>query len=63
MLDVYVLGVQTITVGFKTKVNTFFDIAVVWKRKRRNERGSRLHFGKILQTTYQEVLWTQWNPI
>ncbi len=29
--------------GFKTKLNTLFDIAVVWKRKRGNEGGSRLH--------------------
>ncbi len=42
--NVYVKGVRLIPVGFKTKLNTFFDIAVVWKRKRGNEGGSRLHF-------------------
>ncbi len=29
-LNVCVHGVRTIPVGFKTKLNTFFDIAVVW---------------------------------
>ncbi len=28
--NVCVHGVRTIPVGFKTKLNTFFDIAVVW---------------------------------
>ncbi len=44
MLNMYVHGVRTIPVGFKTKLNTFFDIAVVKKRKRGDECGSRLHF-------------------
>ncbi len=35
-LNVYVQGVRLIPVGFQTKLNTFFDIAVVWKRKRGN---------------------------
>ncbi len=32
-LNVYVQGVRTIHVSFKIKLNTFFDIAVVCKRK------------------------------
>ncbi len=43
-LNVHVQGVRLIPVGFQTKLNTFFDMAVVWKRKRGNEGGSRLHF-------------------
>ncbi len=35
-LNLYVQGVRLIPVGFQTKLNTFFDIAVVWKRKRGN---------------------------
>ncbi len=31
-LNVYVQGVRLMPVGFQTKLNTFFDIAVVWKR-------------------------------
>ncbi len=50
-LNVYVQGVRLIPVGFQTKLNTLFDIAVVWKRKRRNEGWSRLHFAR-----YSEVL-------
>ncbi len=61
--DVYEQGVRAIIVDFKTKVNTFFDIAVVRKRNWRNEEGSRLHFGKIFLTTYRKVLWPQWHPI
>ncbi len=59
--DVYVQGVRLIPVGFKTKLNTLFDIAVVWKRKRENERGSRLHFCKLFLSTHREVLLTQDN--
>ncbi len=44
---------------FKTKLNTFFDIALIWKRKRGNEGGSRLHFCKIFLSTRREALWTQ----
>ncbi len=44
-----VQGVRLIPVGFQTKLITFFDIAIVWKRKRRNEGGSRLNFSKIFQ--------------
>ncbi len=58
-LNVYVQGVRLRPVGFQTKLNTFFDIAVVWKRKRGNEGGSRLHFCKIFLSTHREVLWTQ----
>ncbi len=57
--NVYVQGVRLIPVGFQTQLNTFFDIAGVWKRKRGNEGGSRLHFCKILPSTHREVLWTQ----
>ncbi len=45
-LNVYVQGVRPIPVGFQTKLHTFFDIAVVWKRKRGNDGGSRLLIGK-----------------
>ncbi len=58
-LNVYVQGVRLIPVGFQTKLNIFFDIALVWKRKRGNEGGSRLHFFKLFLSTQQEVLWTQ----
>ncbi len=58
-LNVYVQGVRLLPVGFKIKLNTLFDIAVVWKRKRGNEGGNRLHFCKILLSTDREVLWTQ----
>ncbi len=58
-LNVYVQGVRLIPVGFKTKLHTRFDIAVVWKRKRGNEGGSRLHFSKKFLSTHREVLWTQ----
>ncbi len=54
--NVYVLGVRLIPGGFKTKLNTLFDIDVVWMRKRGNEGGSRLHFCKILLSTHREVL-------
>ncbi len=57
--NVYVQGVRLIPVGFQTKLNTFFDMALVWKRKRGNEGGSRLHFCKILLSIRREVLWTQ----
>ncbi len=57
--NVYVQGVRLIPVGFKTKLNTLFDIAVVFKRKRGNEVGIRLHFFKILLSTHREVLWAQ----
>ncbi len=60
-LNVYVQGVRLIPVGFKTKLNILFDIAVVWKRKRGNEGGSRLHFSKIFLSIHREVLWTQWQ--
>ncbi len=56
--NVYVQGVRLMLVGFKTKLNTLFDIAVVWKRKRGNEGGSRLQFSKIFLSTHREVLWT-----
>ncbi len=58
-LNVYVQGVRLIPVGFQTKLNPFFDKAMVWKRKRGNEGGSRLHFCKIFLSTHREVLWTQ----
>ncbi len=58
-LNMYVQGVRLITVGFKTKLNTFFDIAVVRKRKRGNEGGSRFAFWKILKCKYREIIWTQ----
>ncbi len=58
-LNEYVQGVRLIPMGFKTKLNTFFDIAAVRKRKRGNEGGSRLHFCKMFVSTYREVLWTQ----
>ncbi len=57
-LHVYVQGVRLISVCFKTKLNTFFDIAAVRNRKRGNEGGSRLQFCKIFPSTYREVLWT-----
>ncbi len=56
-LNVYVQGVRLIPVGFQTKLNIFFDIAVV--KKRGNEDGSRLHFCKLFLSTHREVLWTQ----
>ncbi len=34
---------------------------MVWKRKRGNEGGRRLHFSKIFLSTHREVLWTQWQ--
>ncbi len=49
--------------GFKTKLNTLFDIVVVWKRKRGDEGGSRLHFCKILLSTHRDVLWTQCQSV
>ncbi len=58
-LNAYVQGVRLIPVGFKTKLNTLFDIAVGWKRKRGFEGGSHLHFSKIFLSTHREVLWTQ----
>ncbi len=62
-LNVYVYGVRTIPAipnnNNNTKLNTFFGIALVWKRKRGNEKGSRLHFCKIFLSAYREVLWTQ----
>ncbi len=58
-LNVYVQGVGLIPAGFQTKLNTFFDIAVVWKRKRGNEGGSRLHCSKIFLSIHREALWTQ----
>ncbi len=58
-LNVYVQGVRLIPVGFQTKLSIFFDIAVVWFKKRGNEGGSRLHFCKIFLSTHWEVLWTQ----
>ncbi len=57
--NVYVQGVRLILEVFKTKLNTLFDLAVVWKRKRGNEGGSRLHFSTIFLSTHREVLWTQ----
>ncbi len=57
--NVYVQGVRLIPVGFQTKLNTFFDIAMVWKRKQGNEGGIRLHFSKIFLSIHREVLWTQ----
>ncbi len=40
-LNVYVQGVRLIPVSFKTKLNTLFDKAVVWKRKRGNDEGGK----------------------
>ncbi len=58
-LNVYLQGVRLVPVGFQAKLNTFFIIAVAWKRKRGNEGGSRLHFCKLFLSTHREVLWTQ----
>ncbi len=58
-LNVYVQGVRLIPVSFQTKLNTFIDIAIVWKRKRGHEGGSRFHFSKIFLSTHREVLWAQ----
>ncbi len=49
--------------GFKTKLNTLFDIAAIRKRKWGNEGGIRLHFCKIFLSTHREVLWTQWQSV
>ncbi len=42
-LNLSIQGVQAIALGLKISINTFFDVAKVWKRTHGNEGGGRLH--------------------